>query len=559
MRLQWRDRLDETRRAALVGPGAPFEMTVEPVLGVEMPVFARRPRNLRQILAAGAERFGARPYLVFPDRTYTFSDVIGEVASTADALHSRYGIGPGDRVAIASANCAEYAITAWATAALGGVVVALNGWWTGSELAYGIELTAPKVIFGDEARLARVNGIDLAPHTPRVAFDGQWWGETYTGAALPEVAIDEDDPYLILFTSGTTGRPKGALLSHRGNIHFIMSAMLGGAVNAAPPGSDAHVGSPCVLSASPMFHISGMNSQLIMAPMSGLTIVYAPVGRWQEDVHLRLSAQHRVTNWSLVPTQLWRLIDHPDLEHYDLSSVRTVGGGSAVWPPELLRRAGERLPHVTIRLGYGMTETNGHGTSLGPPFIDEHPSSVGQASPAMEVEVRDPESGEALPDGDVGEVCLRSAALLLGYWDNPIATARALDADRWYHTGDFGRIEYGLLFLEGRRHDLIIRGGENIYPAEIESRLVEHPAIADAAVIGVDHPQLGQEVKAIVVPARAATLTADEVKAWVGVTLASYKVPTYVAFSDALPRNAMGKVLKQQLLNPEQAVTFIEE
>ena len=561
VRLQWRDgeRLDEARRAALIGEGAPFEMRVEPVLGVDLPVFVRRPRNLRQVLAAGAARFGDRPYLIFPDRTYTFADVIPEVASAANALRDRYGIGSGDRVAIASANNAEYAITAWAATVLGAVVVALNGWWTGTELAYGLDLTTPKVVFGDAPRLARLDGIELAPGTTSVAFGGQWWGDTDPSAELPTVDIDEDDPYLILFTSGTTGRPKGALLSHRGNIHFIMSALLGGAANQLLHGPDVPAAAPCVLSASPMFHIAGMNSQLIMAPMSGLTIVYAPSGRWQEDVHLRMTEQHHVTNWSLVPTQLWRLIDHPDLDGYDLSSVRSVGGGSAVWPPELLRRAGERLPHVALRLGYGMTETNGQGTSLGAPFIDDYPSSVGEASPAMQVEVRDPESGEALPEGVVGEVCLRTAAALLGYWDNPAATAKALDAERWYHTGDFGRIEHGLLFLEGRRHDLIIRGGENIYPAEIENRLVEHPSIADAAVIGVDHQQLGQEVKAVIVLAKGSVLSADDVKAWVGAELASYKVPTHVAFADSLPRNAMGKVLKQQLLKPEQAVTFVEE
>jgi acyl-CoA synthetase (AMP-forming)/AMP-acid ligase II len=546
-RLQWKDgdRLNEAQRNALMGSGAPFEMTTEAVLGVDLPVFVNRPRNLRDVLAAGATRFGDRPYLVWPERTYTFADVIPEVAAAAKALRDRYGISSGDRVAIASANCAEYAITAWAVTALGAITVALNGWWTGPELADGIELTTPKLIFADEARLTRLNEIDVSPTTPLVAFGGQWWGDTDLAATLPTVSINEDDPYLILFTSGTTGRPKGALISHRSTINFIMSAQLGGAANQLLHGPHDPPAPPCVLSASPMFHVSGMTSQLIMAPTSGMTIVYAPTGRWQEDVHLRLSERHRVTNWSLVPTQLWRIIDHPELGTFDLSSVRSGGGGSAVWPPELLRKAKERLPQISIRLGYGMTETTGQGTMLSPPFIDQHPSSVGEAGPGVSVEVRDPDTGDVLEEGEIGEICIRTAGAFLGYWQNPAATAAVLDSQRWYRTGDFGRIEHGLLFLEGRRHDLIIRGGENIYPAEIENRLVEHPAIADVAVIGIEHPQLGQEVKAVVILAPGATLTLEEVRAWAGQALASYKIPAHVDFVDELPRNAMGKVLKR--------------
>jgi acyl-CoA synthetase (AMP-forming)/AMP-acid ligase II len=298
-----------------------------------------------------------------------------------------------------------------------------------------------------------------------------------------------------------------------------------------------------------------------MAPATGMTIVYPPPGRWQEHVHLQLTEQHSVTNWSVVPTQLWRLLEHPDLEKYDLSSLRSIGGGSSVWAPELLRLFRERLPEVWVGMGvgYGMTETNGIGTSMRPPLSEQHPDSVGQPSAGVEVEVRDPETDTALPEGAVGEVCLRTAAALLGYWDNPEATAAALDAERWYRTGDFGHIADGLLYLEGRRHDLILRGGENIYPAEIENRLVEHPEIADVAVIGVDHPTLGQEVKAVVVPAARHSLDADEVRTWAAKTLAAYKVPTHVEFVDALPRNAMGKVLKHVLTDPAQRASFVQE
>lgn len=551
---------------ALLGPGAPFEMQEEDVLGVRIPVFVRRQRSLWDLLKTASERFPDRPYVVFPEISYTFREILGPVAAAARVLRDEYGIGKGDRVAIASANCVEYVIAFWATTALGAVTVALNGWWTAPELEHGITLTSPKVVFADARRIERIEQIPGGVEMPVVPLESEWWqagrqqGDAHADA-VPVTPVDEDDPYLVLFTSGTTGRPKGALLSHRGNIHFIQSSLLSGALSAiaAPPAETPPP--PCVLSASPMFHIAGMNSQIVMAPVTGMTIVYPPPGRWQETVHLQLSQEHAVTNWSLVPAQLWRLVDWPDLQQYDLSALRNIGGGSSIWPPELLRRAREVLPgaKAEIRLGYGMTETNGLGTSLGPPLTYTHPESVGRPSAGVEVEVRDPGTCETVAEGVTGEVCLRTAASLLGYWDNPEATASALDEQRWYRTGDFGYTRDGLLFLEGRRHDLIIRGGENIYPAEIENRLVEHPDIAEVAVVGAEHPTLGQEVKAFVVPARGRTLTEQDVRDWAGAALASFKVPAHVQFLQSLPRNAMGKVLRQQLLDPAATATFVEE
>jgi acyl-CoA synthetase (AMP-forming)/AMP-acid ligase II len=551
--------LDEAVATALVGPGAPFELRTEPVLGTTMPVFASRPRSLLQLLASAATRFPERDYLVFPERTLTYGNVHTPVAAAAQRLRDDFGIGRGDRVAIASANGVEYAITFWAATSLGAITVALNGWWTPSELAYGIAHTTPKVVFADTRRHQRLTEAGELG-VPIVEFDGQWWGDEPAGGQLPQLDIDEDDPYLILFTSGTTGRPKGAVLSHRGTIHFIWSSMTTGAVHGAlhrlPPAPVRG----CTLSAAPMFHVSGMTSQVIMAPATGLIVVYPPVGRWDEETHLRLSEQHSVTAWGLVPTQMWRLLEHPTLDDFDLSSLASVGGGSAVWAPELIRRIGEQLPHVeaSVRLGYGMTETTGLGTLLLPPFTNAHPDSVGSASAGVEVEVRDPATGRVVDTGAVGEVCLRTAAAFLGYWNNPAATQAAIDDERWYRTGDFGVIRDGRLYLEGRRTDLIVRGGENIYPAEIENRLGEHPDVADVAVIGVEHPTLGQEVKAVIVR-RAETLTPAAVRTWAAVTLASFKVPTYIEFIEELPRNATGKVVKQLLIEPHQASTFIAE
>jgi acyl-CoA synthetase (AMP-forming)/AMP-acid ligase II len=293
----------------------------------------------------------------------------------------------------------------------------------------------------------------------------------------------------------------------------------------------------------------------------GVTIVYPPPGRWDEATHLQLTQQHGATTWAMVPTQLWRVLDFPDLDAYDTSSVRNVGGGSAVWPPELLRTLAERIPtaRAGTALGYGSTETTGLGTALRPGPELHHADSIGVPSATMRVQLRDPETDKVLPEGEVGEICVRGGSCFLGYWRNPEATAKALDDDRWYRTGDFGVIRDGYVYLEGRRQDLIIRGGENISPIEIENRLFEHPEIAEVAVIGVDHPKLGQEVEAVVVLHHAGALTEQDVQQWVAATLAGFKVPTRVEFRESLPHNASGKVLKHMLASPEAASGFVEE
>ncbi len=568
--LSWPDpSLPEEIRLGLVGPGGPFELVEEDVLGVPMQVFRRRPRTFVEILRSGAERFGRRPYVIFPERQLTFESILDPVAAVARSLEDKYGVGHGDRVAVASANRVEYVLTFWAATVLGAVTVALNGWWTGTELAYAVGLTRPKVLLGDSRRLERLGGVELGG-IPTVGFEEDFAAleAAGSGAAIPEVDIVEDDPYVILFTSGTTGRPKGAVISHRSNIHFGLATYLRGAETAA---RSVHAGRasadpppmPCSISAAPMFHVAGLTCTLALAPHTGMTTVYPPPGRWTEATQLRLTQDHRATAWSLVPTQLWRLLEWPELDRYDLSSLRTVGGGSAVWPPELLHRLQQRLPWVRpgLSLGYGMTETNGLGTSLSPDGTYAHPDSIGQASPTMQVEVRDPLTRRPVPDGEIGEIALRGAATYLGYWDDPEATAATFDGDRWYHTGDYGHIRDGFVFLEGRRHDLIIRGGENIYPVEIENRLFEHPEVAEVAVVGVDHPTLGQEVKAYVVAKRPGGLTAEEVKGWCAAALASFKVPSQVEFRPELPHNAVGKVVKRLLgaAGPQAPSDFVPE
>lgn len=562
--LEWAEdeRLPEAARAALTGPGAPFELVEEDVLGARMRVFAHRPRSMRQVLETAGERFGDQPFLIFPERTFTHRSLLEPVAAVAASLQDRYGVMAGDRVAVAAANCPGHALSSWAAICLGATAVELNGWWTGPEMLHGIELAKPKVILGDRKRLERLEGAELG--IPTVCFEDELHlleGEG-AGRSLPDVSIDEDDPLVILFTSGTTGRSKGAVLSHRAHIHMMMQAALQGAVGMVLEPASSAGGAPgpaCSIGVSPMFHISGFSVALIGGALIGMTIAYPPPGRWDPEVHLEMTARFGATAWSLVPTQLWRLLEHPRFDQFDLSTLKRVGGGGATFQPELWKRVHEKLPQLErMGTGYGMTETCGAGTHQDGRAAQEHPDAVGAPVPGYSISVRDPD-GRLVDEGEVGEIWLRGPCNLLGYWDNAEATAKALDDDRWYHTGELGHIAGGLLYLDGRGAELIIRGGENVYPIEIENRLVEHPAVAEAAVIGVPDRVLGEEVNAVVVLHPGSSLDLEEMQAWVGAALARFKVPAMLDVVADLPHNAAGKVMKHVLRNPSADLAGIVE
>jgi acyl-CoA synthetase (AMP-forming)/AMP-acid ligase II len=565
--LRWPDgSLTESQLAAIAGRGAPFELVEEIVSGTPLWVFAQRHHNLGELLLSAADRFGEQPYVVFSDREFSYSSMVPTVATVARQLQDRYGVGRGDRVALASASCAEYVITMWAAFSLGAVVVALNGWWTGAEISHALELTSPHVILGDRRRLERLEGHDIGSTPVGVFEDGaiDLDLDPEANVRLPDVPLDEDEPCLMLFTSGTTGRSKAAVLSHRNNIHFGQALLLGGAEMAIralsegpPPAAPPQPG--CVISSMPLFHTSGLSGQLIAGMFTGTTTVFPEPGRWREDVHLELTQKHKATMWSVVPTQLWRLLEWPELDRYDLSSLQRVAGGGSVWPPELLRALEERLPGVQRTVGYGMTETTSCGTSLKSAATFEHPDSIGQPGPTVELQVRDPASNEVLAEGDVGEICLRSAGTFLGYWQDPEATRAVLEVDGWYHTGDHGFIRDGFVYLGGRRADLIIRGGENVYPVEIENRLIEHADILEAAVVGAPHSSLGEEVHAFVVRRPGSDIGEEDVRSWVAQVLAPFKVPSRVHFVESMPHNAAGKVMKHLLQQPEQPRRFVPE
>ena len=546
---------------ALLAPGAPFEMADEDVLGEPMQVFVQRARSLRQLLAQ-AGRFGDSDYAVFHDvgrrRALTFADHERRVASVAAALADR-GVGTGDRVAILAANCPEWIITFWATVSLGAVAVACNGWWTRDEIVHALAHTTPALLVADAKRLARLDGAD--PGMPVVVIEEDFVDlEGFApDAALPDIPIDEDQPALLQFTSGTTGRSKAAVLSHRSVVAFVQVVTFLGAAQAASVGLPSTGPSRPRLAVFPMFHISGLQSASITPMATGAGNVW-PMGRFDPATVIRLTTEEGIYAWNGTATHVFRLLQDPMIETLDVSLVQNVAIGGSATTPELVRATEERFPHLvdTFTSGYGLTESGGMVSHAGNAMLQANADSVGMAMPTVGVRIVD-EDGVEVPDGENGSICVRSPLVMLGYWEDVEATDQAFLPGRWLRTGDYGRLQGGELFLASRLRDLILRGGENVYPIEVEACLEQHPAVAECAVYGVDHETLGQEVKAVVVLVDGASLDLVGARAFCGEKLADYKLPEYLeVWAGPLPRNAGGKVVKA-VLRGEVTQAFFEE
>jgi acyl-CoA synthetase (AMP-forming)/AMP-acid ligase II len=553
----------EEAYARLTAPGAPFEIVEQEVWGETEQVFLNRPPHLRHWLERSAE-FGDRECWVFDDgRTVTYREHLRAVAAIAHGLRTRFGIGKGDRVGVLGANSLEWVLSFWATTSLGAVTCAMNGWWQADEIVYGLELTKPKVLIVDEKRAQRIadRPIDVPVVVIERDFADQLWDDQLD-VGLPTDPIDEDDPVAILFTSGTTGRPKGAISTHRNLICFVQISTLSGAARALqfPRPAEPNAAPPTNISSAPLFHVSGLQSAAISGIAHGVRYIWT-TGRFDPKKVLDITAREKVARMGGITTQVWRILEHPDFDEYDLSHVTSMGGGGSVFSPELQRAMREKLPNAAanFNIGYGSTECGGLCTMANSEMLEAHPDCVGKALPTAQVAIFD-DDGKRLPVGEVGNVCVKGPMVMPGYWDNPEATADAFFPGRWLKSGDFGWMDdEGLLYLATRKRDMIIRGGENIYPIEIENRLDEHPAIAEAAVVGVDHRTLGQQVKAIVVPRPGMTVDPGELREWVASALAYYKVPEFWEVRhDALPRNATGKVMKH-VLTGEAENTMIEE
>ncbi len=545
-------------REAVSGPGGPFELVEEDVLGVPTMVFKTAPPTLKTLFDS-ARLKGDQRYLVYEDETYTFADVMAQVDAVGALLVERYGVQKGDRVAIAMRNYPEWISSYAAITSIGCVAVLLNAWWTQDEMQYGLEHSGAAVLIADQERVDRVAPLlagmpDLKVVAVRAKGDVPDGVDRFedvlpTGASLPEVEFGTDDDATILYTSGTTGHPKGAVSTHRA----IVSAMLAFACRAAmnrmvdepEPESDDPSYPPCSILTVPLFHVTGCVPVMLGSFISGSTLVM--MYKWDPERALQLIERERVTQFVGVPTMSWDMLEHPDFEKYDTSSLKAVGGGGAPAPPELVKRIDNNFSKGRPTIGYGMTETNAYGPGNSGDDYVSHPTSTGRVVPAVQIRVTDPD-GTVLPQGDTGEIWFKGPNLIRGYWNNPEATAETI-VDGWLKTGDIGRVDdEGFVYLVDRAKDMVLRGGENVYSAEVEAAIYEHPAVYEAAVFGIPHERLGEEVAAAVLPKPGQTIDVAELQRFVGERLAPFKVPSRIEIhTESLPRNAAGKILKRDL------------
>jgi long-chain acyl-CoA synthetase len=566
-----------TTRQELTAEGSPFAVSEIVVRDVPIKVFTAAPPTMRALweITTG---YADRDYIVYEDEHYTYGEIQAQVRSLAHLLHHTHGVGRGDRVAIAARNYPEWVVGYWATVSIGAAVVGMNAWWTPTEMAYGLTDSRPKVLIADDERLERVLQVldevraggalhIISLRSDReLPADASRWADVVDGATapadLPAVEIDPDDDATIFYTSGTTGFPKGAQLTHRGSVHNVMNlAFMTTATNAAEakaaaageipappaPAADAPVKQAVFMAPTPLFHVTACNCLLHPATLTGARIVFTY--KWEPGRALELIEREGVTNFSGVPTMSRELLMHPDWETRDTSTLQGMGGGGAALQPDLVGKINGALKNGVPTTGYGLTETHGIVTANSARFFVAKPASCGPVVPTLDAKLVDDEGNDLAPGPDtVGQLCVRGAVVIKGYLNRPEATADSI-RDGWFNTGDIAKIdEDGFVFIVDRAKDMVLRGGENVYCSEVETVIYQNDLVAEAAVFGVPDERLGEEVGVAIVLRPGAELSADELKSFLGERMAKHKIPAHIWFLDEqLPRNANGKFVKREL------------
>jgi long-chain acyl-CoA synthetase len=547
-------------RAELSGPGSPLEVHEIEVRGQTLLAFKNAPPTIRDFWLSTVA-FADRDYLVYEDERLTYGQSHDKVASIA-AWIAAQGVKRGDRIAIGMRNYPEWMLIYWASLCLGVAVVGLNAWWVADELEFALEDSAPTILFVDSERLARIaerpdmaKGIKVvAVRTANVPAGVTPWSEVEaTAAVLPDAVIDPDDDACIFYTSGTTGRPKGAQLTHSSCIANLFNMVFAGqaqnlaiqrATNTPAPDPES-IPWPTALLTTPLFHVTANNCGAYATTAGGGAIVL--MYKWDAGDALKLIAREKITAMSGVPMMSRELITHPDFSKYDLSSLLSLGGGGAQLQPDLVAKIDSSVATARPNTGYGMTETSGIITSISGDFFIDRPDSAGPPVATLIVKVVD-DAGNTLPVGAVGELWVKGSPVIKGYINRPDATASTI-VDGWLQTGDVARLDdEGFIYIVDRKKDMVLRGGENVYCAEVESCIFRHDAVAECCVFGVPDDRLGEEVAVAVVLHSGASLTADGLREHCAGLIAKHKAPRYVWFMDeALPRNASGKFLKREL------------
>ena len=556
-------------RAELDAPGSPFATTTEVVRGVPLKVFAACPPDMR-VLWENSAGHGDKDYLVYEDERYTYAEVHAQVRKLAAHLVAN-GVHPGSRVAIAMRNYPEWVVSYWASVCVGAAAVGMNAWWTAPEMEYALNDSEPLVLIADDERLERLNHMPaqrpmhiISVRSERTAPGGvTTWASVMAEAdpgSLPDVSIDPDDDATIFYTSGTTGFPKGAQLTHRGSVHNIFNIIaMGAATNMAeakaiaagdvpaPTDVPPTPAQPVFMAPTPLFHVTACNCLLHPATVAGGRVVLTY--KWDPGRALELIEREGVTNFSGVPTMSRELLMHPDWATRDTSTLAGMGGGGAALQPDLVGKIAGALKNGQPSTGYGMTETCGIITANSSRWFVAKPASCGPVVPTLEAKLVDEDGNDLAPGPDVrGVLCVRGAIVIKGYLNRPEATHDSIQ-DGWLNTGDIAMIDDdGFVYIVDRAKDMVLRGGENVFCSEVETAIYHHDAIAEACVFGIPDDRLGEDVAAVIVLREGHALSQAELAEFLSASLAKHKIPAKVWFREQpIPRNANGKFLKREL------------
>lgn len=553
--------IDEITRT-LTAPGSFFEMEEIDLYGIKTRVWKNALPCLGDIFKATKD-YGEKTYLVYEGERVSYSEHYRIVCKLAHILGEEFKVKKGERVAIAMRNYPEWIMAFWAIVSIGAIVVPLNAWWKGEELAYGLSDSGSSVLFADSQRIDYIKERlpDLNLKAVICTRDGKslppevkdFYGLLKSCPdydTLPERMVEPDDEAAILYTSGTTGFPKGAVVTHRNYCTIVVSALFVGARAMLRQGKVPPVLSgikpqeQLALFSSPLFHTGPFQVILVPHTLAGNSIVM--MYKWDPERALELIEQEKIKQIGGVPTMILQLLESPDFPKRDTATIQSVTFGGAPAPLDLSRRIEEAFPEATFGNGYGLTEANLNTMNFGMDYI-EKPDSVGVSVPVCDVKVMDID-GKELPHGGIGELWIKGPNVVKGYWNKPEATEQTF-TEGWLHSGDIGRIDKeGFVYILDRTKEMLIRGGENIYCAEIENVLCDHPAVMEAAIVGIPHRILGEEVGAVVQITPGAKLTEEDLKAHVAKRLAAFKVPVRIILQEEpLINNVSGKIIKREL------------
>jgi len=535
-----------------------FELQKKTIRGNEYNVFVNVPQNLYEYFQF-ALIHGEWEFLAYEDESYKYQEVLNNAAGLAHVLVNKYGLKKGDAVAFSMRNYPEWIYSYMAVTSIGCVAVPLNSWWQGEELDYGITHSEAKVFIGDDERLQRLEG--LVENTPRISVRCQ--ANTFINTvafeelvkpkeSFPQVEIDPEDDASIMYTSGSTGYPKGVVTTHRSIINtpvaWAFLATMASQLESDGGETFVQAESPCTLAAVPLFHVTGSHSNFLLSLVSATRIVL--MYKWDPLKAIQLIEKYRVTSFSGVPTMTQDIITaseaNPDT---DVSSLVSLGGGGAARPPEQIKSQEKNHPTKIAGVGYGLTETNAAGTNASGKLLYDKPDTAGFPTPLIhKLKIID-EEGKEVSTGETGEVCIKSASNFRCYLKNEEATTEALDSKGWFRSGDVGCLdEDGFLYIKDRIKDIVIRGGENIACLEIEAILSEHPAVLEASVFGVPDERLGENLATRIALKPGKTATETEISSFLEEKIAKFKIPSYVWFQEEeLPRIASGKTAKKQM------------